>query len=228
VSPQANQDWVGQLGTDPATARWGVNIYRNSTLATAEALELCAAAQLFTPRAVIRRRRSGACASAAWIGTRTGSRQDYAVPNGRTLMRPATGMEIAHGFIQRRLGGKLWQAQLMPPIPAYVQRSEFGCGFSTKNRSLWPTITRAQRFRDSAPESAVPQGLGELCPSRSNMRNTNRDRPLPCPHALPISPPLRALTRDQGTARHRRFLPRHLWPGAGRAARNVGYSSSTG
>jgi hypothetical protein len=146
VSPQANQDWVGKLGTDPATAGWSVNIYRNSTLATAEALELCAAAQLFTPRAVIRRRRSGACASAAWIGTRTGSRQDYAVPNGRTLMRPATGMEIAHGFIQRRLGGKLWQAQLMPPIPAYVQRSEFGCGFSTKNRSLWPTITRAKNF----------------------------------------------------------------------------------
>jgi hypothetical protein len=61
-------------------------------------------------------------------------------------MHQSTGMEIAHGFIQRRLGGKLWQAQLMPPIPAYVQRSEFGCGFSTKNRSLWPTITRAKNF----------------------------------------------------------------------------------
>ena len=228
MSPQAHQAWVGQLGTDPATARWGVNIYRNSTLATAEALELCAAAQLFTPRAVIRRRRSGACPGAAWIGTRAAPRQGYTVPSGRTLMHQSTGMEIAHGFIQRRLGGKLWQAQLMPPIPAYVQRSEFGCGFSTKNRSLWPTITRAQRFRDSAPEPAARKGPGKLCPSRPNVRNTSRDRPLPCLHALPISPPQHALTRGQGTVRRRRFLLRHLWPGAGRAARNVGYSSSTG
>ena len=146
MSPQAHQAWVGQLGTDPATARWGVNIYRNSTLATAEALELCAAAQLFTPRAVIRRRRSGACASAAWIGTRAAPSQGYTVPSGRTLMHQSTGTEITHGFIQRRLGGKLWQAQLMPPIRAYLQRSEFGCSFLTKNRSLWPTITRAKNF----------------------------------------------------------------------------------
>jgi len=164
VSPQAHQAWVGQLGTDPATARWGVNIYRNSTLATAEALELCAAAQLFTPRAVIRRRRSGACASAAWIGTRAAPSQGYTVPSGRTLMHQSTGTEITHGFIQRRLGGKLWQAQLMPPIRAYLQRSEFGCSFLTKNRNPWPTITRARRTSRLSTGVRSSEGSGRALP----------------------------------------------------------------
>jgi len=126
------------LGTDPSTARWSLNLHRNSALAFAKALKLCATAQGFTPRAVIRRRRSGACPSAAWIGTRAGSRQGYAVPSGRTLMHQSTGTVITHGFIQRRLGGKLWQAQLMPPIRACVQRSEFGHSFLTNNRSRGP------------------------------------------------------------------------------------------
>jgi hypothetical protein len=132
------------LGTDPPTARWSVNLHRNSTLAFAKALKLCATAQGFTSRAVIRLRRSGACPGAAWIGTRAGSRQGYAVPSGRNLMHQSTGAEITHGFIQRRLGGKLWQAQLMAPIRAWVQRSEFGHSFSTNNRSRGPR-SRARR-----------------------------------------------------------------------------------
>lgn len=81
-------------------------MHRNSTLAYAKALKLCAAAQGFTPSTGIRRLRHRACPGAAWIGARAGSRQDYAVPNGRTFMRQPTRTVVTHGSIDRRLGGK--------------------------------------------------------------------------------------------------------------------------
>ena len=73
-------------------------------------------------------------------------------------MHQSTGTKIAHGSIQRRLGGKLWQAQLMPPIPAYLQRSEFGCSSLTKSRNPWPTITRAQRTSRLSTGVRIPEG----------------------------------------------------------------------
>ncbi len=53
-----------RLGTDPPTVRWTVNMHRNSALAYAKALKLCAAAQGFTPGTGIRRLRRRTCLGA--------------------------------------------------------------------------------------------------------------------------------------------------------------------